>query len=216
MKNKGGKVTKEKLMAVSNRRAEAMFEDWLTQNAGRFYHPPVKVNDAKGHKARWKFTGVTDALEIWPTAHDISVACTFKGQLFDFLLSPDIGPAKIAPGKYLCSICVREYMDLLRNKKPKVFPSIESLYADHLFDPLLAWANKNLRQDKFLGLYGNPPHTNSWAWISSLKKVLGTKDIVHVSPVVLDPLTKSRKAFWVMEYLQIPLPDGRQKRLYVI
>jgi hypothetical protein len=37
-----------------------------------------------------------------------------------------------------------------------VFPNLDALWRDHLFEPFLAWVNEELAEADAVGLYGSP------------------------------------------------------------
>jgi hypothetical protein len=79
---------------------------------------------------------------------EINVSLTYEGYCWDRLLSPDEPQLARVPGGYACRQCLPEFR--------KVFPDRHSIYADHLFQPLLEWVNDDLAKAKWLRLVGKP------------------------------------------------------------
>lgn len=200
---------------VSDRRILHIFDCWLKKNAARFRHPPVYQKESKSPRQILRFSGVTKELEIWLQWHDLSVACIVNGEVFDFLLSIDINPMKIPREKFQCKHCVDYYESAEYNEKspkPKVFSSLEDLYVDHFFEPLLKWSNKYLRKKNILLLISNGGRS---AEIRPAHTILGIKEAetVRATPIIPCPSNYS-SYLGLVKNLMLMESNERQRRQY--
>ncbi|MDQ2762100.1 MAG: hypothetical protein M3Y22_00950 [Pseudomonadota bacterium] len=67
------------------------------------------------------------------------------GESWDLLLSLDVSPIALSAGGFACGCCPSD--------EREVFPSLEALWRDHLFDPLLVWINTDLALAKAIALF---------------------------------------------------------------
>jgi hypothetical protein len=102
----------------------------------------------------------------------LTVNVHWEDQHWDALLSLDVNPRRSAGG-YICECCEPE--------ERKIFRSIEALWRDHLFDPLLNWINGELASADAIGLYGSP----SQGWMSA--KLLSEDDLRRAEPDIRIP-----------------------------
>jgi hypothetical protein len=91
--------------------------------------------------------GINPAINAFLTSNELKVVVDWDGQNWDTLLSLDVTPLRSAGG-YICECCEPE--------RRTVFPTLESLLRDHLFEPFLAWVNGELAVADTIGLYGSP------------------------------------------------------------
>ena len=85
------------------------------------------------------------------TAHlvedEVSVAVMSQGTFWDTILHLDALPKRV-PGGYVCDFCEEEYR--------RIFPSLEALWRDHLFEPFLEWVNDELAKAVAICISGTP------------------------------------------------------------
>jgi hypothetical protein len=93
------------------------------------------------------FDGINPAIGAMLTCQELSVFVDWQGQHWDSLLSLDVWPRRCAGG-YVCECCKLEGR--------AVFPNLEALWRDHLFEPFLAWVNEELAAADTVALYGSP------------------------------------------------------------
>ena len=99
-----------------------------------------------------KFRIGGDALQGYAHAAGISISALWKGECWDFLFDRDV-VAEVGPGGWFCTLCPEQ-------DRPH-FNSIESLWVDHLFQPLRDWVTTQLIPAKTIGFYGGSGIT--WA-----------------------------------------------------
>ncbi|MBK7543032.1 MAG: hypothetical protein IPI57_14950 [Candidatus Competibacteraceae bacterium] len=86
--------------------AMRLFDGWLEQNRPRFHRPPIVVERRQRSRV-FRFAGV--ALSVWGSVCDggaITVRVGHAGTTWDFLADFDLSPARLAPGGYVCRLCV--------------------------------------------------------------------------------------------------------------
>jgi hypothetical protein len=193
------------------------FKRWLRANNHRLSYKIVGTESKYGHTNVFRFSGISENIQIWLTAHSLSVAAVIDEHFFDFLIDLDVYPDKNPAGKIVCRECVRSYEDIPtelggRVKRPKTFQNLEDLYSDHLFEPLLDWSKKNLRHNRFLYFDGYPGQTGSYATIVPIAKILAASGLQRVTPVV----TFESPTRCLTERLNIRTLNGKVKRLYVV
>ena len=86
---------------------------------------------------------------------NIVVSVDWVGENWDFLLDLDVRPRATADG-FVCSICNSE-------GKHRIFPSLEALWRDHLFDPFEEWINTKLAGAHAIALYRTVGGGGTWA-----------------------------------------------------
>jgi len=131
-------------MARPRRALHRAFARWLEANSSLL---PVSVRFTKRTDRVWSFAfvGVTEILSGWINTFEISVAAEWDGGAWDLILDLDAYPVRVSGG-FACRVCEPE--------KRVVFPSLEGLWADHLFEPFLAWVNDELAVLPWLELMG--------------------------------------------------------------
>jgi hypothetical protein len=127
--------------------AHLLVKHWLKKNANRFLYLP-RITEAKKNGFSIKFKGITSqimlriyqgwALEVW--------AFDDKGNWWDILTDFDLDAERDEAGRYYCSLCIEEPREFYSSKR--------ELWEKHSMEPALAWANENLRPDRWLCLFG--------------------------------------------------------------
>jgi hypothetical protein len=141
---------------------------WHAANLGRFVIPLRQhVINRHGIELRFEITE-PDALQVhiharrchFPRGHrlvELMVSChTLDGSWWDMLLDLEAGVVRRSGG-WTCWWCEQE------GKRP-MFPSREALWADHLYEPLLAWTNERLAPARALALTGGGGWQAGWLW----------------------------------------------------
>ena len=131
-------------VARPRRALHRAFACWLEANGARF---AVPLHFTKRTDMVWSFafTGVTDVLSGWINTFEVTVAAEWDGDAWDFILDLDASPVRV-PGGFVCRICEPD--------KRVLFASRAALWADHLFEPFLAWVNDKLAVQPWLELIG--------------------------------------------------------------
>lgn len=112
------------------------FHIWISQNQNRFRHPPTQIRYIQGH-VEFLFSGIIHEISAVINKYGCNVAFTYQNKVWDFLICFDVSVERDAEG-YYCGQCI--VMD-------ERFHSRADLLADHVFEPLLEWANERLNDN---------------------------------------------------------------------
>ena len=153
------------------------FVNWL-ETAGSRFAVGVRVTGRAGQHIELSFDDITPALGAFLSSRELTVFVDWEGQNWDSPLSLDVTPRR-SGGGYICECCKPEGRT--------VFPTLDALRGDHLFEPFLAWVNEELAAADVIGLYGSPSDGYTQA------KLLHTEDLTRGSPgrVIVLRTTKS-------------------------
>jgi hypothetical protein len=135
--------------------ARLTFKHWLNKNANRFLNPP-RITEVKKNGFTLKFKGITPQIVLGihdGFAFDVWIMDD-QDNWWDILTDFDLGAQQDDAGRYYCSLCIDEHREF--------FPSKRELWEKHSLEPILAWANENLRPDRWLCLFGKP-NDATWA-----------------------------------------------------
>lgn len=134
--------------------ARVTVKRWLRKNASRFSNPP-RITDVRKSGFFLKFRGITPqiVLSIHGGAFEVWVADD-KDTCWDMLTDFDLAAEQDDAGRYYCCLCVEEHREF--------FQSMRELWEKHSLELVLAWANENLRPDRWLCFFGNPKRS-TWA-----------------------------------------------------
>ena len=125
-------------------RIHRAFVKWLKKNSTRFA-VPLRMTKIKG-EFRFYFENYPDCffVQIFRhnlAAYDLAVYVEWQGRLFDILLLEGTDPI-VTRGGYEYSPNMMRGMDWY-DPSP-VFPSLEAMLQNDLFEPLLRWVNDRL------------------------------------------------------------------------
>ncbi len=128
---------------------------WLKQNVHRFLNRP-RITGKKKHGFDLKFSGITKQLVVnihhgW--AFEIWVSDD-QNNCWDILTEFDLAVEQDDAGRYYCELCVEEHREF--------YSSAREIWEKHSLEPLLEWANENLRPNRWLCLFGQPADS-TWA-----------------------------------------------------
>ncbi len=85
---------------------------------------------------------------------EIAVEADWAGQSWDFLLNLEAS-ISAAPSGFLCMLCEPD--------AHRVFPTMEALWRDHLFDPFEEWVNTKLAPARAVALFRlDGSHGTTW------------------------------------------------------
>ena len=110
------------------------FVNWL-ETAGSRFAVGVRVTGRAGQHIELSFDDITPALGAFLSSRELTVFVDWEGQNWDSPLSLDVTPRRCAGG-YICECCKPEGRT--------VFPTLDALWGDHLFEPFLEWVNEEL------------------------------------------------------------------------
>lgn len=124
-------------------RIQRAFVCWFNENRGRF-NTSVRVGRVSARLVELHFPGYPACLSACLSPDELNVYVTWQGECWDLLSSLEASPFHTAQG-WKCRQCVIENADSAR-----LFPSRESLWQDHLFEPFLRWVNEELAPARWL------------------------------------------------------------------
>lgn len=117
--------------------------DWHAANRTRFL-VPVKLRMNKPGCALIRFLNHPDYLTIMVNRVNLGAWVYQKGNAWDALLDLDVLPAQTDQG-LICGLCEGE---------ARYWPNLETLWADHLFEPFLEWVNESYAKADAVLLFG--------------------------------------------------------------
>jgi len=129
---------------------------WLEQASPRLVIP-IRTSGQPNDLLEISFVGITPALTAAVSAYALNVHADWQDETWDMLIAFDANPREIAGG-CVCDCCDPDAR--------AVFPDMEALWRDHLFEPFLEWVNTKLVPAEFLCLYGTRGHS-TWARLES-------------------------------------------------
>lgn len=127
---------------MPRRQIQRSFLTWLDTNRLRFAIP-IRLGLRTATSLDFFFVGINDVISGWLSTYDITIAVTYEGECWDFLIDFDASPKRV-PGGYICDLCPPE-------GRP-VFTDRPSLWAMEIFEPFLGWVNENLAKAKWIKL----------------------------------------------------------------
>jgi len=145
-------------VARPRRALHRAFARFLAENRSRL---AIEVHLGERTDAVWNFSfvGVTGIISGWINTFEVTVAANWDGEAWDLILDLDAYPVHVEGG-YMCRIC----------RPSALFPSREALWADHLFEPFLAWVNDALAPFPWLELVGT---ADSGFWSAIMRRERG-------------------------------------------
>ena len=120
------------------------FDHWLSLNRGRFLHPPVIVKNRE-KSFTMRFRGINSAIDCTINSHGYSISVSNEGECWDLIAEGDISEQRTSSGRYFCEIC--------ETGRRELFPTRFALWEDHIFQPIMNWANKNLLKTQWVCLF---------------------------------------------------------------
>lgn len=124
-------------------RIQRAFVHWLRENQGRF-KISVRVAKISARLVELDFPGLPNNLSACLSPYELNVYVSWQGETWDMLSSLEASPFHTAEG-WKCRQCVLESGD-----SAELFPSRDSLWRHHLFEPFLRWANEELAPARWL------------------------------------------------------------------
>jgi hypothetical protein len=163
------------------KRVEEHFLDWLSENREHFVVEPCVTRTDK-RSVRFGFAGIRS--EINAVCYEssrygcISIAADYQGECWDLLADFDVSLRRLSSGDYFCKLC--------HVPGRKYFRSRQELLVNHLFEPLLEWANKYLTPLSWLCFFTIEGGGATWAKIIEKDQIESDEEftcLVHSFPV---------------------------------
>jgi hypothetical protein len=148
------------------------FFEWLDTARPRL-KIPMELRALTGRQIELAFVGINSAIGATLTTRELSVFVEWEGRIWDFFRCFDVWP-RLAIGGYICEHC--------RPEQRTIFPCMQALWQDHLFEPLLEWINGKLAAADAVGLYGS----TSSGWTHA--ELLSDRDPQRSEPDIRLPL----------------------------
>jgi hypothetical protein len=123
-------------------RIQRAFFQWWHSQRDRFA-VPLHVVSRRADRLELGIVGLTPLITITLT-WEICAAVQRQGQWWDLILSLEALPHRTPKG-YICEMCDADGRT--------IYPSRETLWIDHLFEPFLHWVNDELANAHWLALY---------------------------------------------------------------
>ncbi len=147
----------------------SLFEKWLSVNRERFIHKPIIMEKTK-EGISIKYDGIIPEIEAYINSGGMIVEAKFPDDaMWDMLRDIDIGIDITDSGEYFCTWCINEHQ--------KLYPTIEALVYEHLFEDFLQWSNEKISTEKYLILCSVGNGT-TWAKIIDADENIDTKNVV--------------------------------------
>ena len=118
------------------------FDKWMAANRARFNHQPQIKIRRQGY-IEMNFQGVTPKISACITKSGVDIAVHHKGTCVDLLITWDLVVRRDNNRRYFCELC----------SEPDMHASRQALWDKHCFEPLLHWANQELRSDQQLSIH---------------------------------------------------------------
>jgi len=125
-------------------RFQKAFVDWYAGSRSRF-QVPISLKMVKPGCVLIRFTMHPTFLKITARPNNLGVWVEWQGVTWDALLDLDVLAGQTRQG-LTCRLC---------EGSPHYWPSLEALWADHLFEPFLAWVNERYAKADAVLLFGN-------------------------------------------------------------
>lgn len=123
-----------------------VFLGWL-ETAALALSIGARPSGRADQRVELSFKGITPAIGAFLTCWELTVFVDWEGRNWDTLLHVDVRPRRRARGGYTC--------DCRQRKNRRVFPTLDALWRDHLFEPFGAWVNGELAVADAVGFYGS-------------------------------------------------------------
>lgn len=141
------------------------FDAWVAAHSDRLPFP-LRQLERTGDYATYRLVGITDHLSVFVGNDSVSVVVDWQGQCWDMLLSLDAVGAAVEGG-YRCQLCCEDHSEAT------LFPTLDSLWEDHLFLPLANWIDEALCSATHLCIESTPTLSATWASLATLDGELG-------------------------------------------
>jgi len=125
-----------------------------------------------GQSWTFRFKDINSAISCYIDRGGVAtVAIDFEGFCRDFLVAFDLKAEQAAEGSYFCALC----------SPSDLYPSLEELWGQHIFDELALWVGRKFQLDMRLALlrYGG----GTEAKIMSEPEASRLENVVHLLPL---------------------------------
>jgi len=143
------------------------FEEWVNKNKDRFNYPPI-ITKSRKNFFYFRFDNVIPKISGFfdNSGFEISIGIDHQDECWDLVMIFDCYPEKSGDGKYYCSECKSDLEKEGKQDEVKYFYSEDELLKDHVYEPLLEWANRKFTPEHKLCIGGDK---NSSTWAAILK-----------------------------------------------
>lgn len=126
------------------RQRDTAFNAWYERNQHRFPTPQIYLGQSQ-NTLQFSFEGLNPNIIFVLSRRELCCEVQQNHEYWDWLFCFDASPFKTEQG-YCCWGC---------DEPRKVFADPESIWADHYFEPLLAWVNDRLIPATCLHIWGD-------------------------------------------------------------
>lgn len=117
---------------------------------------PIRMRGYMDEYVHFSFDGITSAIFVMLNSQEITVTVDWEGRNWDTIFNAEVNPRRSRLG-YICEHC--------QPGSRRVFPTLEALWRDHLFEPFLSWLNYELAVSDVIGLCGSPSDGYTYAML---------------------------------------------------
>ena len=154
----------------------AALKKWLAGN--RHLQVEVLSLDQEQPVAELRFDRLNQAIRVAVSSRDAIISVAWRQSTWDILFWEEVDPVLNEQHSF-CRICAAQ------DARPKTFPTLEALWADHLFDPLGRYVARLQAADR-LALYSVGGGT-TWAELQKPAQVADDDHLVAILPLWLEP-----------------------------
>lgn len=144
---------------------QRVFCQWHEEMRGLFLLP-LRLVSRTDRKFEMTFKGANQ-LAISLTKNELNVGVFWQGMIWDILLSLEYSPMHVRSG-YQCLLCLDE--------ERRIYPTLEALWRDHIFEPFLEWTNSKLAMADHIAVF--EMNGSTWATLVSSSDVLDCNYLV--------------------------------------
>lgn len=130
-------------LSLPRPRIQRAFVRWFAERRRQFV-VPIRLVRRTRKGIEIEMPGFGGAVHGFLNSYAIDVVVSWQGEVIDLLQSFEATPRRSGDG-YLCGLCLPEHV--------KIYPDRDSLWREHLFEPLLEWANVEYSKAQRLNLY---------------------------------------------------------------
>ncbi len=150
-------------------RIQRAFMHWFNENHTRFAIP-IRVTKITAKGVELRFQNYPDCLSVVLSSDELAVHVEWLGERWDRIIDLDVW-AYHTRGGYKCRCCWDE-----RGESAEIFPNLEALWQDHLFNPFLKWVNEKLAPARWLRISCTSDRGSTWAKFIRDESELGKPD----------------------------------------
>ena len=133
-------------------RFHRVFFRWIHENQSRFLTAPFHITKRTDGYLAFTIPGLNPVLSFGLSTWELGVHVMWQGTRWDTLVFFESLPKAVSDG-YICNLCDSD--------ERTIYPSRETLWINHDFEPFLEWVNTELTPTRWLALHGE---VNSCTW----------------------------------------------------